>query len=93
LKCKEIWVEGAEEFRNPAQDLPREWDDEEKRITLYQTLKQPIEVRSFLDPLRDRLTRALTDFDRALPGSPAVSIQHPIHPPLHAFWNERDSLA
>jgi hypothetical protein len=44
---------------------------------LYQTLKQPVEVRSFLDPLRDRLMNALTDFDRALPGNSVVSIQHP----------------
>jgi hypothetical protein len=77
LKCKEIWVEGAEEFRNPAQDLPREWDDEEKRGSLYQILKQPVEVSSFLDPLRDRLMKALKDFDRALPGHPYICIQRP----------------
>lgn len=77
LKCKEIWVEGAEEFRNPAQDLPREWDNDEKRVSLYQTLKQPVEVSSFMDPLRDRLAKALTDFDRVLPGNPYVCIQHP----------------
>ena len=77
LKCKEIWVEGAADYCNPAQDLPREWQQEEQRAAYYQTLRQPVEVKSFLDPLRDRLTVALTDFHRELPRNPYVSLHHP----------------
>ncbi len=77
LKCKEVWVEGAQEFRNPGQDLPRAWDDEEKRTACYQTLGQSIEVKSFLDPLRERLTTALINFNRDLPRNQYVRIHHP----------------
>jgi hypothetical protein len=47
LKCKEIWVEGAEEFRNPAQDLPREWNDDEKRVSLYRTSNNRLKLIRF----------------------------------------------
>ena len=28
LKCKEVWVEGSYDFRNPSEDLPSDWSDE-----------------------------------------------------------------
>ena len=77
LKCKEIWVEGAYAFRNPSQDLPAHWGNEEQRRTYYGTLQQPIEVTSFIDPLRHRLTQALTPFNRDLPRNPHVHLSTP----------------
>lgn len=26
LRCKEVWVEGADKWRNPEQDLPADFD-------------------------------------------------------------------
>src|SRR5262249_20148845 len=77
LKCKEVWVEGAYAFRNPSQDLPANWTEETQRTAYYQTLQQPIEVTSFIDPLRQRLTQALTQFNRALPRNPHVHLSTP----------------
>jgi TnpA family transposase len=77
LKCKEVWVEGSYAFRNPSQDMPVEWADEEKRSSYYQTLKQPVEAHSFIDPLRKELTDALTAFNRSLPRNPHVRIYYP----------------
>jgi hypothetical protein len=77
LKCKEIWVEGAYDFRNPSEDMPADWDNDEQRATYYHTLNQPIEVRSFLDPVRDRLTEALTQFNRDLPRNPHAHLTIP----------------
>jgi TnpA family transposase len=77
LKCKEIWVEGAYAFRNPSQDLPTNWSHEDQRRAYYGTLQQPIEVTSFLDPLRHQLTQALTQFNRDLPRNPHVHLSTP----------------
>jgi TnpA family transposase len=77
LKCKEVWVEGAYAFRNPSQDLPANWTEETQRAAYYQTLKQPIEVTSFLDPLRAQLTATLTQFNRDLPRNPHVTLSTP----------------
>ena len=77
LKCKEIWVEGAYAFRNPSQDLPTNWSHEDQRRAYYGTLQQPIEVMSFLDPLRHRLTQALAQFNRDLPRNLHVHLSTP----------------
>ena len=39
-------------------------------IGYYQSLQHPIEVRSFLDPLRHRLTQTLSQCNRDLPRTP-----------------------
>lgn len=41
LKCKEVWVEGSLAYRNPSEDLPRDWDQRERRAAHYQKLGQP----------------------------------------------------
>jgi hypothetical protein len=41
LRCKEVWVVGAEKWRNPAQDLPL--DFEERRIEHYGALRKPLD--------------------------------------------------
>jgi TnpA family transposase len=77
LKCKEVWVEGAYAFRTPSQDLPAHWTEEPQRTAYYRTLQQPIEVTAFLDPLRQRLTQALTQFNCTLPRNPHVHLSTP----------------
>jgi TnpA family transposase len=77
LKCKEIWGEGAYAVRNPSQDLPANWTEETQRTTYDQTLKQPIEVTSFLDPLRHQLTATLTQLHGDLPRNSHVTLSTP----------------
>lgn len=36
LKCKEVWVEGSYDFRNPSEGLPGDWSDEQRRMLHYQ---------------------------------------------------------
>lgn len=74
LKCKEIWVEGSYAFRNPSQDMPANWEHEEQRTAHYRVLPQSVEVTSFIDPLRERLTTALTQFNRDLSRNPHVRL-------------------
>lgn len=77
LKCKEVWVEGAYTFRNPSEDMPPGWQDEAQRVTYYHVVRQPVTVTSFLDPLHERLTQALVQFNRDLPQNPHVHLTTP----------------
>jgi integrase len=58
------------------QDITRVTGDDQ-RDAYYGLLPQPVEVASFIDPLRERLTRALTQFDRDLPRNPYVRLSAP----------------
>ena len=45
LRCKEIWVVGADKWRNPDEDLPA--DFEERRAENYAKLRKPLDSRAF----------------------------------------------
>ena len=40
LKCKEVWVEGSYAFRNPSEDMPGDWGDEQRRALALPGLGQ-----------------------------------------------------
>ncbi|MGH3518510.1 MAG: Tn3 family transposase [Haloechinothrix sp.] len=61
LRCKEIWVVGADKWRNPAEDLPQ--DFAERRVEHYQALRKPLDATSFIDEMRAELNA----LHRALP--------------------------
>ncbi len=61
LKCKEVWVEGADRFRNPDDDLPI--DFEVKREYYYQQLTLPMEPEVFISDVQSRLAESLKAFD------------------------------
>jgi hypothetical protein len=65
LRCRELWVVGANKYRNPDDDLPK--DFEEKRKEYYEALGQPNEAKAFVDALQQQMIAALESFDRALP--------------------------
>ena len=77
LKCKEVWVDGSYQWRNPADDLPKDWTDETVRINYYQQLNQPIVMGTFVESIRREMTDALRKFNRVLPNSEQVSIYFP----------------
>lgn len=72
LRCKEIWVVGADRWRNPDDDLPA--DFAERRDEYYAALGLPRTVAAFLKPLRQRLGQALDGLDRSLPRNREVRI-------------------
>lgn len=72
LRCKEIWVVGADRWRNPDEDLPIDFD--QRRDHYYAALGQPRDVEAFLQPLRERLANALGKLNRGLPRNRAVQI-------------------
>ncbi len=74
LKCREVWAEGSITFRNPDEDMPPDWQDENKRARLYVSIKHPVESVAFVEAERKRMTDALTEFNRTLPGNEHVKL-------------------
>ncbi len=65
LRCKEIWVLGAHEWRNPDEDLPA--DFEAKRAEHYEMLHKPLDAGAFVAQLREDLRGELAALDKAVP--------------------------
>ncbi len=64
IRRREVWVAGASRWRNPEEDLPR--DFEENRDVHYGSLGQPLDPEEFVAELKERLSGALATLDRAL---------------------------
>ena len=71
-RCKGIWVLGAEEFRNPDEDLVT--DFAERRTEHYAGLRKPLDPRAFIAELQGELRRELQALDGAVPGLPWLEI-------------------
>jgi len=65
LRCKEIWVIGADRYRNPDDDLPADFND--KREAYYQELGQSIDATTFTKQIREDLQQALVELNNNLP--------------------------
>ncbi|MGH3261544.1 MAG: DUF4158 domain-containing protein, partial [Trebonia sp.] len=65
LRCKEIWVVGADRWRNPAEDLPTDFED--NRVEHYQALRKPMDPTQFVDELREEMRAELEALHAVLP--------------------------
>ncbi len=72
LRCKEVWVVGADRFRNPDEDLPADFDAQ--RAAYYEALHQPLDADVFIKGLQDEMAAALAALDRAMPTNTGVQI-------------------
>jgi TnpA family transposase len=72
LRCKEIWVVGANRYRNPDEDLPA--DFEANRDEHYKALNLPLDADRFITQLQDEMREALGTLDAGLKKNPAVRI-------------------
>src|SRR5882724_3015246 len=72
LRCKEIWVVGAGRYRNPDDDLLK--DFEARRVDYYRELRKPLDPAVFSGMLRAEMTAALQDLNDALPGLDWVDV-------------------
>jgi hypothetical protein len=72
LRCKEIWVVGADRYRNPDEDFPS--DFEAKREPYYQALGQPRDVDAFVAGLQKSLRDSLDLLERDLPRNRDVKV-------------------
>jgi TnpA family transposase len=65
VRTKEIWVVGANRFRNPDDDLPT--DFEQNRKTYYDALHQPIDADRFIEKIKTAMQATLRSLDAAMP--------------------------
>ena len=72
LRCKEVWVVGANRYRNPDDDLPA--DFEVQRTAYYQALNLPLEADRFIADLQAEMRQALHTLDAGLPTNRLVRI-------------------
>jgi TnpA family transposase len=72
LRCKEIWVVGANRYRNPDEDLPT--DFHENREDYYQALSLPLDAEQFIANLQAEMREALNAFDTGLKNNPFVRL-------------------
>ncbi len=72
LRCKEIWVVGADRYRNPDEDLPADFGAQ--RTTYYEYLDLPLDRERFVRGLQEEMTTAPAALDRAMPGNAGVAI-------------------
>lgn len=73
LRCKEIWVEGADRYRNPDDDLPADFDV--NRAAYYLKLRQPEEADRFVQNLQRVMHCALDELDTNLTHNPKVRLR------------------
>jgi TnpA family transposase len=72
VRCKEVWVQGAQRFRNPDEDVPQDFG--QRREEYYAALGQPVDAQTFVATLRGKLEAALTAFDADVPHNPKVRL-------------------
>lgn len=72
LRCKEIWVEGADRYRNPDEDVPA--DFVQQRETYYEELNQPLDVEFFINREKQALADALAMLNTGMPRNAKVKI-------------------
>ena len=72
LRCKEVWVAGADRYRNPDEDVPA--DFAARRDEHYAALALPRDTEAFIAGLRDEMRTALDQLDRGLPRNGDVRI-------------------
>jgi len=72
LRCKEVWVEGADRYRDPDHDLPA--DFEARRDEHYTALGLPKDASTFIGKVRTEMADALATLDRGLARNPYVRI-------------------
>jgi TnpA family transposase len=80
LRCKEVWVVGANRFRNPDDDLPADFVT--RREACYQRLALPQDGQAFIGRLKSEMTEVLTRLDRGLPRNGTVRIDPRRHHPI-----------
>jgi TnpA family transposase len=72
VRTKEVWLKHANRFRDPDDDLPK--DFERKRQGYYEALHQPQDVEAFIIQVQQDMRAALEKLNRNLPTNPKVQL-------------------
>jgi TnpA family transposase len=72
LRCKEIWIEGANRYRNPDDDVPQDFAD--KRENYYALLGATMDADEFIARIKEEMTEGLNHLRDTLPGNDKLNI-------------------
>ncbi len=72
IRCKEIWVVGADRHRNPDDDLPKDFDD--RRADYYADLGLSMDAHAFTAAIKAEMEEELRRLDAELPNNKSVRI-------------------
>lgn len=72
LRCKEIWVEHADHYRNPDNDVPADFSD--NRDEYYDALNLTQDGEEFVKALKQEMSDSLQRLNDSLPTNPKVEI-------------------
>ena len=73
IRAREIWVEGADRYRNPDHDLPADFD--ERRDTCYADLGLQQDAYAFVADIRTSLAEELRLLNATLPKNDMVRLR------------------
>ncbi|WP_373636629.1 Tn3 family transposase [Yoonia sp. BS5-3] len=73
IRAKEIWVEGADRYRNPDDDLPKDFS--EMRAAYYAGLKLTQDAREFSNLVREKLEFELRELNATLRSNDRVRLR------------------
>ncbi|EFO31876.1 transposase [Roseibium sp. TrichSKD4] len=73
IRAKEIWVAGSNRYRNPDEDLPRDFAQE--RDAYYSGLNLTRDAHSFVRSVEDQLKQELLQLNAALPSNEKVRLR------------------
>lgn len=72
LRCKEIWIEHADHYRNPDEDVPADFSD--NRDEYYDALNLTQDADDFVQALKKEMQDSLQRLNDSLPTNPKVEI-------------------
>jgi TnpA family transposase len=72
VRCQELWLPGAQRYRNPEDDLPTDVPDQ--RLAYDQALQQPLDAEALIANLQHQMRQALATLDAGMPTNPGVKI-------------------
>jgi Tn3 transposase DDE domain/Domain of unknown function (DUF4158) len=73
LRCKEIWIDGANRYRNPDEDMPQ--DFEGRREQYYSLLDLPLGADAFIGRLQQEMREGLAHLNDTLPQNAYVLLR------------------
>lgn len=72
LNHKEVWVQGSFKYRDPVEDLPRDFEDNKEFY--YELLGMPLCKKEFVKTLKEKMAKKVRLFDREFPKNEYVKI-------------------
>lgn len=82
LRCREVWVQNSEKFKNPDEDIPH--DFEERRAEYYDDLNLDLDVQGYVEQIKEELEAQLLAFDSEFPKNKYVGINN--QKSIPTFW-------